>query len=55
MSRENLIHTLRDALETLGQKVRAGELDSRTPRVDEQVVRLIEGKRRRTTGPPLYW
>jgi hypothetical protein len=55
MSRENLIHTLRDALETLNQKVRAGEYENRAPRADEPPVRLTEAKRRHMAGPPLYW
>ena len=55
MSRENLIHTLRDALETLTQKVRQDEGDIVVPDVDEIMSLVGKKPRRRIDGPPLFW
>jgi hypothetical protein len=55
MSRENLIHTLRDALEALTQMVRNEDPDIRVPEIDEEILAWAEVRPRRTQGPPLYW
>ena len=55
MSRESLIHTLRDALEQLTQKVRDEDRDIDIPEIDEEILALAEVRPRRTQGPPLYW
>ena len=55
MSRDMLIHTLRDALDTLTQKVWRENDDIQIPELDDELIALAEGKPRRSVGPPLYW
>ena len=55
MSRENLIHTLRDALEQLSQMVRNEDQDIEIPEIDDEILALAEVKPRAPKGPPLYW
>ena len=55
MSRDDLIHTLRDALDTLTDMVRREDPDISIPEIEDEIIALAEGKPRRSVGPPLYW
>ena len=55
MSRESLIHTLREALEQLTQKVRSEDQDIDIPEIDDAILAWAEIKPRRRTDLPLSW
>ena len=55
MSREELIHTLRNALESLTDMVRDEDQDIQVPEIDEEIVALAEGKRQEPPRLPLSW
>jgi hypothetical protein len=55
MSRETLIHTLREALDALGHKVRNGDQDIQIPDLDDAILALARVRPRRQQGPPPYW